>query len=779
VAEDSGVSFAELLKSLRVNAGLTQEQLAEAAGISARSVSDLERGINRTARRDTARLIADALGLSGAIRELFEATARGKIPADTRDEAPVTAGTLPAAVVPLVGRDSDIQRARDLLRRPEVRLVTLTGLGGVGKTSTALEIGHGLEAEFPDGIIFTDLTAVRHNELVIAGIAQASGVRVTGPESITEQVAARLRPLRALLLIDNFEQVVEAAGVLSRLLALCPDIKFLVTSRCVLRIKGEHEQVLAPLHSPAAVELFSRLAAAAVPGWTLDDATAPIVGEICRRLDGLPLALELAAARLKILSPSEVLDRLGGQHELLSRGTRDSGDRHRTLRATLDWSYDLLEPAAARLFPQLAVFAGGWTVDSLVEVCDVGAEAETIDALATLIDNSLVWRVSGPSGVRFTLPVTIREYAAGRLRGKDGGGDGYDAVAARLVGWCLRLAEDAEAGLSGDCHQSWLRTLADEHANLAAALDRAIATRDAAAAHRLAAALWRYWEINGHVVEGRQWLARVLGLDGAVPPAVRAGAFKAAGNLARDQGDLAAAIGFHQQAHALFAAAGDSRGVAAVLNNMGAIELDTGDTGAAVSHFEASLEAFRAAGDQWGVARVLGNIAHALRAADGAEQQARAQRYAKMSVRAFESLGDTDGTARGLTTLALILGRTGDHAEGVRLHARAAALRAQAGDRTGLARSLEDIAWSAERLGRAADAAWLLGHAEALREDTGVSHSADDGLEYDEVVARLGAELGPDTLTALRSAGRDATVSEVLARIEEWRERESPRARSG
>ncbi len=308
MADGSGATLAQLLRRLRLSAGLTQEELAEAAGISARSVSDLERGITRTTRKDTARLIADALRLSGPDREMFEATARGRIP-DGHPDIQHDAGKPPIPPAPLVGRADDVRTVCRLLRRPDIRLVTITGLGGVGKTRAALDIGPRLAADFPDGIFFVNLAAVRDSRLIMASIAQATGIRDCGPEPVEQRVADRLRPLHALLLIDNFEQLVDAADVLSTLLGRCPGIKCLVTSRCALRLRGEHEHVLLPLPLPPAgverasdlmrfpsVELFTQRVEAVLPGWVLNEENCEAVAEVCRRLDGLPLALDISFA---------------------------------------------------------------------------------------------------------------------------------------------------------------------------------------------------------------------------------------------------------------------------------------------------------------------------------------------------------------------------------------------------------------------------------------------------------------------------------------------------
>ena len=585
-------------------------------------------------------------------------------------------------------------------------------------------------------------------------------------------MADRLQPLYALLVIDNFEQVVEAAGALANLLGQCPEIKCLVTSRCALRLRGEHEHVLLPLPLPPpgiggvselmrfpSVELFTQRVQAVIPGWALNEDNGGAVAEVCRRLDGLPLALELAAARTKILSPAALLERLRGQLTVLSRGPRDSDDRHQTLQAALDWSYELLDAAPAYLFSQLSVFAGGWTLETMTQVCDSGSEIDTLDAFAALVDNSLVWRIGHPEAIRFAFPVTIREHAAEKLRGI---GEA-DVISRRHLAWCMNLADTAAAELTGVSQQSWLQVLAEEHDNLRAALEFAITARESAAAHRLAGALWRYWEINGHLAEGRRWLALVLELTGPVPAAVRARAFKAAGNLARDQCDYSAAIEYHRRAHAIFTQARDAAGIAAVLNNMGAVELDRGDVQAAITNFEASLERFTELHDQWGVALVLGNLAQALRTNT---DLARAESIARRSIQEFEALGDAQGTARSLATLGLILGRNGQPEEGLWLHARAVVLRMQADDRAGVARSLENIAWCQVKLGDAATAAWLLGHAERLREAVDVPLSDDDRVEHDETVAQLREALEEDERTALWSAGRDAPLTQALVRIQ-------------
>ena len=543
-------AFGPLLRSHRVAAGLTQEALAEAAGLSARAVRALEAGERTAPHRDTVRLLAGALPLSGDERAALEAGARRparRWPTDT--PTPTRApGALPVPLTPLVGREREVAAIRARLGRGGVRLLTLIGTGGVGKTRLALHAAAGLGptdgwpdggpggAPYPDGVRLAALAALRDPALVPQVVAAAVGVREEPGRPLVDTLADALRPRRLLLVLDNCEHVLPgAAPAVAALLAACPRLAVLATSRGALRLTGEHEYPVLPLPLPAppdpvrpptpaalsrceAVALFAQRAAAVRPDFALTGENAPAVAEVCRRLDGLPLAIELAAAQVKVLPPRALLARLSGRLAVLVGGPRDAPARQQTLRATLDWSHALLDGKERVLFRRLAVFAGGWTLDAAEAVCNCpdGSSPGALPGLGQLLDKSLLRQQEPPDGEpRFAMLETVREYALERL---EQSGEAA-AIRRRHAGHFLAMAERAAPALAGPGQRGWLERLEAEHDNLRAALGWSIAADDeSAAALRLAGALGRFWEVRGHLTEGRRWLERALAVGAAAPP---------------------------------------------------------------------------------------------------------------------------------------------------------------------------------------------------------------------------------------------------------------------
>ncbi|HEX6622614.1 MAG TPA: alpha/beta fold hydrolase, partial [Pyrinomonadaceae bacterium] len=516
---------------------------------------------------------------------------------------------LPAEPSPLIGREDELAGVLALLRRGEVRLVTLTGAGGTGKTRLALAVARALAEDFGDGVFFVDLSELSGPELVASAIAQALGVKEAGGTPLAEALRETLRGRAALLVLDNFEHVGGAAPLVSELLAAAPRAKALATSRSPLRLRLEHEFTVPPLALPsslslpptdslvryAAVELFVARARAVKPGFALTDGNAAVVAEICQRLDGLPLAIELAAARVRVLSPPAILARMENRLRLLTGGARDLPARQQTMRGAVAWSYDLLSEDERKMLDRLSVFAGGFTMEAAEAVCEVVDEvcAEVLDCVTTLLGESLLVQRERPDGEsRFRAPGVVREYGMERLRAR---GEA-EAVERRHALYYLALSEQAEPALQGAAQAEWLARLEDEHDNMRAALRWSLA-REPETALRLAGSLRTFWDKRGHLSEGRGWLEAALEKAPRAATTARAKALNSAGSLVWQLGDVEAAHRLYAECREVSTETGDLPLLARANNGLGIVAMIRGEREAARALYEECLVVSRRLGD--------------------------------------------------------------------------------------------------------------------------------------------------------------------------------------
>src|SRR5947207_2810731 len=654
-----------------------------------------------------------------------------------------TARRIPTPPTPLLGRERELDALADVVRGSGTRLLTVTGIGGIGRTRLALELVRRLAPEFQHGACVATLANVRDPAHVTRAILEALEVPETSG-SPDEQLESCLRNSELLLLVDNFEQVLPAAASIARLLDAAPRLKIVVTSRAPLRVAAEREFAVPPLVDEEAAELFISRAQAANANFDLSEQNAAAVAELCMRLEGLPLAIELAAARTKLLSPSTLLARLTNRLALLTGGRRDAPQHQQTLRMTFDWSYDLLESSPQQLFARLSVFSGGWTLAAAEEICDA-----TLEDLGTLVDESLVRR----RDERFSMLEIVREYARERL-GQD------DDLRGRHLEYFVALAEEAEPELRGRDQPAWFARIEDELDNLREALSFALETRDASSALRLAVGIRRFWQIHGHLAEGRDALDAALALTPDEPSELRSQALNMAGILAGEQGDFDAARASFNAALDDARAVDAERAISSALVNLGNLAFFSGDLPAARALYTESIEHFRSLGDLRGEALANENVGLMALTADDLPE---AVTWLTAAVELARAGGDDREIGAASRSLAAALLEVEKSNEAENLLEESLEVARRLGDAHGIAVSLETFAGLAATSGDAERAATLFGASDAVRSAIGAQRQPDNQILYERWLARTLARLDTKGYSRRYEDGRTLTTDEACA----------------
>ncbi len=689
---------------------------------------------------------------------------------------------LPSQLTSLIGRKVELAEIKSLMRQSHLRLLTLTGAGGSGKTRLSLQVAADLLQDFADGVFFVALAPIIEPDLVVSAVAQTLEVKEVSGTPLLERLKQHLRDKQMLLLLDNFEQIPAAAPLVTELLAACHQLKVLVTSRAVLHLHGEYEFPVQPLALPdpassqsveallqyASIALFIQRASAVKPDFEIKNGTARIVADICTRLDGLPLAIELAAAHVKVLSPQAMLARLENRLKLLIGGPRDLPARQQTMRNTIAWSYDLLDENEKKLFRRLAVFVGGLTLEAAEAVCSIAAETriDILESVAALMDKSLVRQTEQPDGEpRFMMLETFRQYGLEQL---EAGGETTN-VRRQHANFFLELVERAEPKLSGAEQGVWLNRLETEHDNIRAALRWAKETGEVDLGSRIAAALGRFWLMHVHYTEGRERLAEFLASTSASGrTATRAKLLASAATLAQNQADNTAARSLFDESLAIWREIGNKEGIAASLTNLGWLAWRQSDYRAARSLSEEALALHRELGNKQGIAHSLNNVGWV---AHHQGDYAAARSFHEGSLALRRELGDKRGIGFALANLGWAIHKQGDYERAAGLLEEATILFKQLGEKHLLAYSSNVLAGVVHDQGNCRRAAALLEESVNTCREIGAKYSLGVGLRIlgnvtrDQGDQQRAARLLDESLNTSREIGDRYGVASALCTL--------------